>query len=126
MELNKNNEKIYDFKEELKKKFNEKIDKEFNDFISELRRCSSQVIIERAYEKVSKEEMIYKIKDKDYTITELKALLKKDNILEECYDEWLKADGNFNEFFDYAVEKRIAIIVDNYKENIRKNGQESR
>ena len=70
--------------------------------------------------------MIYKIKDKDYTITELKALLKKDNILEECYDEWLKADGNFNEFFDYAVEKRIAIIVDNYKENIRKNGQESR
>ena len=126
MQKNKNNEKIYDFKEELRKKLNEKIDKEFNDFIAELRRCSSQVIIERAYEKVSKEEMIYKIKDKDYTITELKALLKKDNILEECYDEWLKADGNFNEFLDYAVEKRIAIIVDNYKENIRKNGQESR
>lgn len=126
MQKNKNKEKIYDFKEELRKKLNEKIDKEFNDFISELRGCSSQVIIERAYEKVSKEEMIYKIKDKDYTITELKALLKKDNILEECYDEWLKADGNFNEFLDYAVEKRIAIIVDNYKENIRKNGQESR
>ena len=33
---------------------------------------------------------------KDYTNTELKALLKKDNILEEYYDEWSKVDGNFN------------------------------
>ena len=53
---------------------------------------------------------------KDYTNTELKALLKKDNILEEYYDEWSKVDGNFNEFLDYAVEKRIAIIVNDFKE----------
>ena len=100
--------------EELKQKFDDKIDNEYEEFIEELKQCSPQVILERAYEKVSKEEMVYKIKDKDYTVSDLKALLKTDGILQECYDEWLKSDGNFNEVLEYAVDERIDLIIDDY------------
>ena len=68
-----------DFKTELKAKLDNKIDKEYEDLLADLRNSTPQVIIERAYEKVSKEEMIYRIKEKDYTINELKILLKQDN-----------------------------------------------
>ena len=106
--------------EELKQKFDDKIDKEYEKFIKELKQCPPQVIIERAYEKVSKEEMIYKIKDKDYTIADLKALLKSNGILDECYDEWLKSDGNFNEVLEYAVDERIDLIIEDFKERSKK------
>ena len=106
--------------QELKQKFDDKIDNEYEEFIEELKQCSPQVILERAYEKVSKEEMVYKIKDKDYTVSDLKALLKTDGILQECYDEWLKSDGNFNEVLEYAVDERIDLIIDDYKERNKK------
>ena len=106
--------------EELKQKFDDKIDNEYEEFIEELKQCSPQVILERAYEKVSKEEMVYKIKDKDYTVSDLKTLLKTDGILQECYDEWLKSDGNFNEVLEYAVDERIDLIIDDYKERNKK------
>lgn len=106
--------------EELKQKFDDKIDNEYKEFIEELKQCSPQVILERAYEKVSKEEMVYKIKDKDYTVSDLKALLKTEEILQECYDEWLKSDGNFNEVLEYAVDERIDLIIDDYEERNKK------
>ena len=68
-----------DFKTELKAKLDNKIDTEYEDLLADLRNSIPQVIIERAYEKVAKEEMIYRIKEKDYTINELKILLKQDN-----------------------------------------------
>lgn len=125
MKFNENNKRNYDFTEELKKRLDEKVDKEFNNFITELINCRPQVILERAYEKVAKEEIVYLIKNKEYTITEIKALLKANCILDECYDEWLKFDGNFNELLDFAVEKRITSIVDKFKENMKRK-EESR
>lgn len=106
--------------EELKQKFDKKIDNEYKEFIKELKQCSPDIIIERAYEKVSKEEMIYKIKEKNYTVSDLKALLKSDDLLDECYDEWLKSDGNFNELLEYPVEERIDLIIDDYRERKQK------
>lgn len=106
--------------EELKQKFDRKIDNEYKEFIEELKQCSPDVIIERAYEKVSKEEMIYKIKEKDYSVSDLKALLKSDDILDECYDEWLNSDGNFNELLEYPVDERIDSIIDDYRERKQK------
>ena len=70
--------------------------------------------------------MIYKIIDKDYTTSELKALLKTKGILNECYDEWLKSDGNFNEVLEYAVDSRIDLILDDFKEKNKEKTRESR
>ena len=124
--MEKEDNKMISYEQILKDQLDKKIDKEFNDFIQELKRCKPEVILERAYEKVSKEEMIYKIKDRDYSLGELKALLKTDGILDECYDEWLKSDGNFNEVLEYAVDKRIELIKDDYKDNLKKNKSKNR
>lgn len=110
----------------LKEKFDEKIDTEYKEFIEDLEQCSPKIIIDRAYEKVCKEEMIYKLKDKDYTISELKTLLKTDEILQECYDEWLKSDGNFSEMLEYAVDNRIDLILEESTEQKRQRNKESR
>lgn len=110
--------------EDLKEQLGQKIENEFQEFIEDLKQCEPQVIIDRAYEKVSKEEMIYKIKDKEYSKSDLKALLKADEILQECYDEWLKSDGNFNEVLEYAVDERIDLIIDDFKD--RENKKKTR
>ena len=110
----------------MKRKFEEKINKEFRKFVDSLKQCDPEIIINNAYELVSKQEMIYKIIDKDYTTSELKALLKTKGILNECYDEWLKSDGNFNEVLEYAVDSRIDLILDDFKEKNKEKTRESR
>ncbi len=112
--------------QELKQRFEAKVNKEFKEFVEELKQNEPEVIVNTAYELVSKEEMIYKITEKDYTTSELKALLKTDGILDECYDEWLKSDGNFNEILEYAVDKRIEIILDDYEQKSNQKHRESR
>lgn len=112
--------------QELKQRFEAKVNREFKEFVEELKQNEPEVIVNTAYELVSKEEMIYKITEKDYTTSELKALLKTDGILDECYDEWLKSDGNFNEILEYAVDKRIEIILDDYEQKSNQKHRESR
>lgn len=112
--------------EELKEKFEEKINNELNEFKENLLQCEPKMIMDRAYELVSKEEMTYKITEKEYTKTEIKALLKRDGILDECYDEWLKSDGNFNEILEYAVDTRIDLILQDFKEKNRQKNKDSR
>ena len=108
----------------LKQKFEQKIDNEYKEFIENLKQCTPEVIIDRAYEKVSKQEMIYKIKDRDYSNSELRALLKTDGILQECYDEWLKSDGNFTDVLEYAVEERIDLIIEDFERQKHKKDKE--
>ena len=112
-----------DFKTELKEKLDNKIDKEYENLLADLRNSTPQVIIERAYEKVSKEEMIYRIKEKDYTINELKILLKQDNLLQECYDEWLDSDGGFNQVLEDSVDERIEFIIEESEKKVEKRKQ---
>lgn len=124
MEIEDN--KMISYEQTLKNQLDKKIDEEFNHFIQELKKCNPEVIFEKTFEKVAKEEMIYKIKDRDYSLGELKALLKTDGILGECYDEWLKSDGNFNEVLENAVNNRIEQIKDDYKHRLKQNKSKNR
>lgn len=114
--------------EELKAEVIEKIEKEYDDFITELKRKTAEEIInEHCYEKVTKEEMLYKIRERDYETKELKALLKTENILSQCYDEWLSNDGNFNEILEYSVDNTIELITNDYRQKKSKiKSRESR
>lgn len=126
LETEKETVKDVQERQKLKRKFEEKINKEFRKFVDSLKQYDPEIIVNNAYELVSKQEMIYKIIDKDYTTSELKALLKTKGILNECYDEWLKSDGNFNEVLEYAVDNRIELILDDFEEKNKEKTGESR
>lgn len=113
-------------RQNLKRKFEEKVNKELEDFKENLLQYDPKIIIDRAYELVSKQEMVYKIIDRDYTTSELKYLLKTNGILDECYDEWLESDGNFNEILEYAVDDRMELILNDFKEKNKEKTRESR
>lgn len=114
---------ILSYEDGLKQRVQEKIINEYNDFISELKKERPQVILERAYEKVCKEEMVYVFEKKDLSVNECKALLKCPNILEDAYDEWLNSDDNFNEQLEFAVDDSVERIVKDYK---KEKGKEIR
>lgn len=113
-------------KEVLKQQLSDKLEQEISNYKEELKKKIPDEILKSSYELVSKEEMIYKIVNKDYTTSELKALLKTNGILDECYDEWLKSDGNFNELLEYAVDRRIDVITEDYEQKMAQKNRESR
>lgn len=115
-----------DMLEKLREKLEEKIDKEYKDFVGNLMKERPEVIIERAYEKVCKEEMCWNIKNKDYSIKDLKALLKADGVLEDCYDAWLNSDDNFNEMLGYVVDDRISNIIENISKKTKNKDKGAR
>ena len=117
---------IYSYEDGLKQRDQEKITNEYNDFIEELKKERPEVIIERAYEKVCKEEMLYVFEKNDLSVNECKSLLKCSNILDDCYSEWLKSDGNFNEMLEYAVENSIEHITEDFKREQKQKNKDSR
>ena len=75
---------------------------------------------DKLYKKLEDELKEFKAEMKDYLIYnkelskfELKTLLKREDILEECYDDWLSCDGNLREALEFSVDDTIDIIRDN-------------
>lgn len=114
------------YKDKLFDKVNEKVVKEYNDFIDNLKQLSPNQIIDKAYEKICKEEFVYKLENKNLSETELKAILKSPNFLSECYEEWLGSDGNFNELLEYSMENAIEQLVNDFKQETKEKNKESR
>lgn len=110
----------------LQQKVQEKLVNEYNKFVNGLKREKPEVIIERAYEKVCKQEMVYCFEKKNLSASECKAILKSPNILDECYDEWLKSDGNFNEMLEYSIDDAVEHIENDYKRDIKQKNKDAR
>lgn len=107
-------------KAELKRKLEEKIDSEYDNLVEELKKSKPQVIIERAYELVVKEQMMYRIGCREYEVDELQALLNTKGILQSCYDGWLSNDGGLDEVLEYTVSEEIDLIIKEYHEEKEK------
>ena len=69
---------------------------------------------------------LYVFEKKDLSAKEYKSLLKCSNILSDCYDEWLKSDGNFSEMLEYAMDNRIDLILEESTEQKKQRNKESR
>ena len=70
--------------------------------------------------------MLYVFEKNDLSVNECKSLLKYSNILDDCYSEWLKSDGNFNEMLEYAVENSIEHITEDFKREQKNKNKDSR
>lgn len=100
--------------EELKNKLIGKLEKELSEYKDSLMELSSKEIIDSSY-KITCMETIhdYLVYDKDLSKFELKTLLKREHILEECYNDWLDNDGSLREALEFSIDDTIDIIRDN-------------
>lgn len=100
--------------EELKNKLIEKLEREVNEFKDTLRGVSADEIMDNSYKLTCIIEMKdYLIYNKELSKFELKTLLKREDILEECYDDWLSCDGNLREALEFSIDDTIDLIRDN-------------
>ena len=70
----------------------EKAQKEYDDLIAELKELPSEQVIERAYEKVIKENILCILEDSQRDQKEAKALYLEKYPLDRAYQDWLKSD----------------------------------
>lgn len=95
----------------LEEKLANKIGDEWKAFLDDMKKESPAVLIESAYEISTKDNIQTYITEENLDLTEkrISALLSRDNILEELYEEW-----NHNEFLNsYSdVEELLKLTAD--------------
>ena len=95
-----------------------KLEQELKDYKAYIKEQGVDYAIDKAYELTVKQEIIDCIAyDSDLSNEQRKALLKTNNVLDDCYDEWLKTDGNLREHLNYSVDKSVENITDDYKKD---------
>lgn len=99
--------------EQLHEMLCNKVEQELKTFKEELQEKPPIQIIENSYKLVCMEEIKDYLSEREYSKFELKTLLKRPDLLEECYDDWLKCDGNFREILEYSVDDTVDLIRDN-------------
>ncbi len=94
-----------------KEKLSKKVEKEYTNFIEELKDKPPQNIIDKCYEKTLKEEMKDKLQCMELNDIQISALLCQGNILSEFYEDWLHNDLNINEILEISMEDSIEHIT---------------
>ena len=102
----------------MEEKLYQKLENELKDFKIKMKENGVDYAIDRAYELTTKQEIIDSIEfDHDLSKTQIKALLSRENILDELYDDWLSFDGNMRENINYSVDESLNLITDEYKKD---------
>ena len=100
---------------------------ELKEFKAEMKEKGVDYAIDRAYELTTKQEIIDSIQfDHSLSKTEIKALVSRENVLDELYDDWLSFDGNMREHINYSVDKSLNLITDEYKKDKVKTKNDAR
>ena len=111
----------------MEEKLYQKLENELKDFKTKMKENGVDYAIDRAYELTTKQEIIDSIQfDHSLSKTEIKALLSRENILDELYDDWLSFDGNMRENINYSVDASLNLITDEYKKDKVKTKNDAR
>ena len=106
-----------DYMKILRQKLWEKAAKEQSDFIEHLKTLSSEEIIDSAYEKVMRDDILMTFEDDYLSDKQVAELVKLDYPLDACYKEWLDTDCSHMDM--------LRDTIDTYsKELIEKNKKE--
>ena len=99
----------------------EKVHAEYDAFIEELKRMTPEQVIDRAYEKVTKENMVTIIREENLTPAEAKALNREKYPLDRMYQEWLDTDVSemqmLKDSIDDTAKKAVKEMKDKQKES---------
>jgi hypothetical protein len=97
----------------MNEKLYEKVQTEYENFISELRQKPPDEIIRSAYEKVFKEEFLNIISNRELSENQAEVLLNLEYPLQEIYQEWLSTDGNYNDMLRDCIADFAADLGEN-------------
>ena len=100
-----------------KDKLLEKLEQELKDYKSYVREQGVDFAIDKAYELTVKQEVIDCLMyDNELSKEQIKALLKFDNVLDDCYDEEFEY---LKKFIDYEIDVYMLInFIDFIEENL--------
>ena len=98
-------------------KLNKKLEKEYTEFLKEMRNKPKDDIIKGAYEITVKEELKDTIGYMNLHPTEIQALLNEDNVLTEFYHDWLDEDSSLGEVLENSIGESIAILTRYFNKN---------
>ena len=85
--------------------------KEYNEFLDELKQLPPEEIIDKSYEKVLKEDILCLTEIHDLLQPQAKALYHMKNPLEQLYQEWLSTDCSHMADLEYVVTERAELEV---------------
>ena len=89
-----------------------KLDNELQEYKKFVKEKGVDFAVDKAYELTAKQEMIDSIMfDRNLSKTEIKALMSKENVLDELYQDWLSFDGNMREHISYSIDESLNDIV---------------
>lgn len=104
-----------------------KLVQEMKDFKSEVREKGVDFAIDKAYELTVKQEIIDVLQyDTELSKVQQKAILSKENVLSEIYDDWLSEDGNLRGDLQFTVDKSLNSITGSYKKKVQNMRENSR
>lgn len=99
----------------------EKAQKEYDDLIAELKELPSEQVIERAYEKVIKENILCILEDSQRDQKEAKALYLEKYPLDRAYQDWLKSDVSGTAMLRYSIDDTAKDVVKERREKQRES-----
>lgn len=100
----------------------EKVQDEYNKFITDLNGMTTKDAIDHAYEKVIKEDLVACIEGQKLDNSEAKALYLKKQPLDYCYQEWLKNDFSYSDMLRDTVDDACKRSVKEMKEKHKERG----
>lgn len=113
--------------DDIKDMLMKKIDQELYNYKQDLiRNYTPEQIVKNAYEIAVKEQIADEIKDRNLDKNEIKALLKSDNLLSKCYDNWMDEDTKLGTILESSIDETIEDITIEFEEMKKQNYKEGR
>lgn len=100
----------------------DKVQTEYDEFIDGLKKMPGAKVLEHAYEKVFKEDLVVCLEECQFAPTEAKALYLKKNPLDYCYREWLDKDCSYMDMLRDTVTE----AAENAFKELKAKSRESR
>ena len=102
----------------LQEQLYDKLQKEYDSFIEEIKGLPPDEIIEKSYEKVYKEELLSLFYDDKRDDEEAQALLDLEYPLEELYQEWMDTDASISETLEDVIYYKIRRLLAEKSEKV--------
>lgn len=105
----------------MREKLYEKITKEFENYIKDLKTKDVDYIIDRSYETAIKEEMIYCFdpNSRYFSDEQIKILNKSSSPLNELYSDWISNDFSIGDEIRESVNEYLIDLTSRFKEKDR-------